>query len=70
MAKEDRSTMEYYSAKKNEILPFAATGMNLEIVMLSEVRQGKISIYDIAYRWDLGYDMNELIFETEIDLWT
>ena len=33
-------TMEYYSAiKKNEIMPFAVTRMDLEIVILSEVSQ-------------------------------
>ena len=33
-------TMEYYSAiKKNEIMPFAGTWMDLEIIILSEVRQ-------------------------------
>ena len=33
-------TMEYYSAiKKNEIMPFGTTWMDLEIIILSEVSQ-------------------------------
>ena len=33
-------TMEYYSAiKKNEIMPFAAIWMDLEIIILNEVSQ-------------------------------
>ena len=33
-------TMEYYSAiKKNEIMPFAATWMDLETIILREVSQ-------------------------------
>ena len=38
-------TTEYYSAiKKNKIRPFAATWMDLEMIILSEIRQKKINI--------------------------
>ena len=38
-------TMEYYSAvKKNEILPFATTWMELEGIMLSKISQRKTNI--------------------------
>jgi len=36
--------MEYYSAlKKNEIMPFAATWVDLEMIILSEISQTKIN---------------------------
>ena len=48
MDKEDAVhiyTMEYYSAmKKNEIMPFVATWMDLEIIILSAVSQTKTNI--------------------------
>ena len=60
-------TTEYYSAmKKNEIMPFAATGMDLEITILSEVRQRQIS-YDIICMWNLKNDTNKLIYKTGAD---
>ena len=37
-------TMEYYSTiKRNKIMPFVATWMQLEILILSEVRKRKIN---------------------------
>ena len=42
-------TMEYYSAiKKNEILPFATTWMELKGIMLSEIRERQKS-YDFTH---------------------
>ena len=51
-------TMEYYSAvKKNELLPFATTCVNLEGLILSEINQTeKYKYHDtiyIAYMWNL-----------------
>ena len=43
-------TMEYYSAIKKKIMPSAATWVDLDIIILSEVRQ--IS-HNITYMWNL-----------------
>ena len=41
--------MEYYSAtKRNKIMPFAATWMDLEILTLNAVRERQIS-YDMTF---------------------
>ena len=58
-------TMEYYLAmKKNETMPLAATWLDLEILILSEVRQMS---HAVTYMCNLKYDTNELTYETEID---
>ena len=66
--------MEYYSAfKKNEIMPLAATWVDLEIIILSGVSQtekDKYLSYDTAYKKMLSgkkNDTNELIYKTETD---
>ncbi|XP_063465541.1 uncharacterized protein [Symphalangus syndactylus] len=48
-------TMEYYSAiKKNKILSFAATWMELEAIMLSEVSQAQTDKYHMfSLMWEL-----------------
>ena len=48
-------TMEYYSdIKKNEIMPFAATWMDLEIIILSEGSQTEKDKYHmISLIWNL-----------------
>ena len=56
--------MEYYSAiRKNEIMPFAATWMDLEIVITSEVSQTEGQIpYDITYMWNLKQTVQMNLF--------
>ena len=64
-------SVEYYSAfKKNEIMPFAATWMDLEIIILSKSDKERQISYDIAYMWNLKKkkkDTNERIYKTETD---
>ena len=46
-------------------MTFAVTWMDLEIIILSEVRERQI--YDITYMWNLKYDTNEFICKMEIN---
>ena len=63
------SAIEYYSAiKKNEIMPFAATWMDLEIIILSEVSQRKTNTiwyhlhveFKICHEWTYLQNRNRL----------
>ena len=58
------------SHKKNEIMPFAATWMALEIIILSEVNQRKTNItwYHSYMKPNLKNETNELTNKTETDL--
>ena len=52
--------MELYSAiKKDKIMPFAVAWMELEILILNEVRKSQTP-YDITYMWSLKYGTNDL----------
>ena len=59
--------MEYHSAiKKNEIMPFTATWMELDTLILSEVSQKEIDKYHmISHIWNLIYDTNEPFLRKE-----
>ena len=59
--------MEYYSAIKNEIMLFAATWIQLETIILSEVSQKEKGKYHITSMWNLKYDRNEPVYKTETD---
>ena len=50
----------YLVVKKNEIMPFAETWMDLEIIILSKVSQKEKDKYHIiiTYMWSLKYDTN------------
>ena len=62
--------MEYYSAiKRNEVMPFAAAWMELEIIILSEVSQtDKDKYHMISLICGIfKNDTNELIYKAAID---
>ena len=60
--------MDYYSTiKKNEILPFAATWMDLETLYLVKSDRERQKLYDITYNWNLKNNTNEYICKTETD---
>ena len=60
--------MEYYSViKKNEIMPPAATWMQLEMTILTKSKRERQIPYDITYIWNLNYDASELIYEIDRD---
>ena len=51
--------MEYYSAiKKNEIMPFAVTWMDLEIITLSEISQTNTNIISLICGLQKRIQMN------------
>ena len=56
------------SHKKNEIMPTAATWMDLQIIILNDVRR-KRQIPLSTHMWNLKYNMNELIYETDLETW-
>ena len=63
-------TMGYYSAiKNNEIMLFAATWMDVESVILSEVSQTGKEKYDMtSLIWNLKRnDTNKLTYKTKRD---
>ena len=62
--------MEYYSViKKNKIMPFAATWMQPEILILGEVshKEKRKIAQDITNMWNLKYSTNEPGYKTETD---
>ena len=59
----------YYSAiEKNEIMPFAATWMDLGFIILSSLQQVRErQMLYITYLWNIINDTSEVIFRTEVD---
>ena len=45
---------DYSTIKMSELMPFVATWMDLEIVILSEVSQTEKEKYHNPYMWNLG----------------
>ena len=48
-------------------MPFAATWMDLEIIILSEVSKQERQMPYITYIWNLKYDIDQHSYETKTD---
>ena len=77
--KELRRCGIYTQWNTTQIMPFAATWMELETLILSEVRQKEKDKYhkrerqipyNITYLWNLKYGTDEPIYKTDTDLQT
>ena len=44
-------------------MPFAATWLDLEFIILSKSERERQVSYDITYLWNLKYDTNEPIYK-------
>ena len=55
------------SHKKHKIMPFAATWMDLVIIILSKSYRERQLSYDVSYMQNLKHDTNEFIYKTETD---
>ena len=51
-------------------MAFAATWLQLETTTLMKPEREKQIPYDNSDMWNLKYDTNETIYETETDSWT
>ena len=59
---------EWSKSDRQRKVSYAATWMDLEIILLSEVSQKEKGKYqDITYMWNLKYNTNKLIYKTETD---
>ena len=57
----------YWAIKKKEIMSFAVRQMQLEMIIPSKSERQRQIPYDITYVWNLQYDRNDLIYETETE---
>ena len=65
------STYTQIVIKKNEIMPFAVTWMELETLILNEVSQEEKDKYRmISHIWNPIYGTNEPTYRKETNSWT
>ena len=50
-------------------MPFEATWMGLEIIILNKSGREKQIPYDITYMWNLKYNTNQHVYKTKTDSW-